>query len=209
MELCAVEVFILESGGEQIRMAARGYCVGAKRRIIAVNEIHIASRRYLAKQFCLKVGYAAPSHVRYLQAGMVLKAADMGIEYPETFRVSLFRCAAHDLHSDTNAEDGAPQPADDIRELPVAQILHSLAGVAYTGEDHMGCLFNYHGIGGEGPFGTQTAQGVSERPYVAHAIVNDCNHRVPLLEGRAVLKGFRAIAMRRARAKALNIPSAI
>lgn len=149
-----------------------------------MDIIDILSAFDARKELVIKIAQEAPSHMGYLDARELVEALDPGIEYRHTLSIALLGRPTHHLHSDTNAEDGPTEPADHIREAEALQIGHSFSGITHSGEDHTVGPTDGVGICRELPLCSEALKGISEGAYVAHAVINNCYHKTPLLEGK-------------------------
>jgi hypothetical protein len=107
----------------------------------------------------------------------------MSVEDAHAGGIALLSVATHYLHADTYTEHGATKVAQRLYQTALAELGHSLAGMAYAGENHLVGLAEEVDVGSELPLGAVAFEGIFNRMDVAHAIIYYCYHNTPLLEG--------------------------
>ena len=174
-----------------------------------MDKVHVRARLHVLEQLAFQVPQVVPAHVRNLAAGGGGEAAHMGVENAQTgLSGSFFAVAAKDLHAHANAQHGLPQGSDDGRKPALHEVVHRKPGVAHAGQDNLVRPADGVRIGRHAVSRPQPVQGVLQRPEIAHVIVDDGDHSIPLDEGRAPSNTLRRTAWRRALAKALKTDSA-
>lgn len=112
----------------------------------------------------------------------------MGVEYVHAggqlaIGSALLRVATHHLQPHTDAQHGLAQLLDNGYESALAQVVHGLGTISHPGQQHVvgtaygGCIGRYLECG------AQTRQGILHRTQIAHFVIDDCYHNVPLLLG--------------------------
>ena len=123
--------------------------------------------------------------------------------------VALLARQAHQLHADADAQHGLRERGDHGVETPFAEFRHRGRSLPDSRQDHPVGAAQQRGVGREDEFGPGAVQGVGNRPQVARIVIDYRYHRTPLLLGMSYPKPCRPTAMRRARAKALKMASAL
>ncbi len=184
MELRPVEIFVAERCTEQRgTMPAGCRRVGAEGGIIGVDEVDVRAGGDVFEEFPVQVAEGIPAHVRNTDLRLVGETFYMRIEYADAFHGSFLGIAAEHLEPDADTEHGTAQGADDGNEPFFAQAVQGAARVADTGQDDPPGRPQPRRVGGDFITGAQSFEGVGDRADVAGRIIDDGDHRIPLLLG--------------------------
>ena len=174
-----------------------------------MDKVHVRARFHILEQLAFEVSQVVPTHVRNLASRSGGETAHMGVKNAQArLPRGFFAVPAKHLHPYADAQHRLAQGADDGRKPALHEIVHRKPGVPHARKDDLVRLPDGVRIGRHAVSRAQPVQGVLQRPEIAHVIVDDGDHSVPLDEGRAPSNTLRRTAWRRALAKALKTDSA-
>ena len=117
-----------------------------------------------------------------------------------------------ELHPQADPHEGFSQ-ADVVKQRldPAAfsQVVHGVAEGTHTGEDDGGGAAQLLRLRDDPRLVADRLEGLLHAAQVAHAVVDDGDHRVPLVEGTPLRPSSRAAAIRRASPSPLKMASAM
>ena len=136
------------------------------------------------EQSGLQAAYRVPAHMRYLKSFAGLETDHVGAEDAHTLHIAFFGTAAHQLQSDADAKYRLRQGGNELRKSAILQGRHRAGSVADSGQHHLVGLEQQVPVGSEHRLRhPRPVEGIDDRTDVSYAIINDCDHRSPLLLG--------------------------
>ena len=98
----------------------------------------------------------------------------LGIKYAQALGVTLLGVAAHQLHTDADAQDRLAERAYHLVQSPLTQVSHSAAGLALTGKDDTVSSHQFLRLVRHQRLHTQTAHGIHHGADVTGIVFYDC-----------------------------------
>ncbi len=116
-----------------------------------------------------------------------------------------FRKEQLKTEADSQERPSAPDEAKDwIHEPQMLQILHGFFESPYPRQNQAIGLFDQQGILGHNGRESNLLETLGNAPQIPHAVVDDGDHSLPLVEGIPLILSSRETAWRRARPRALK-----
>ena len=110
VELHGVEVVLVQGRAERLYVVRHCRRARMQGHVVAVHEVDVFLAAESGEQGAAGVADGVPPHMGHLVLVVVGdKTAHLGIEYAQAVGVSFLGVAAHQLHAQTDAQDGLAQ----------------------------------------------------------------------------------------------------